>query len=55
MPPCGFDGIYTVLDSANVQSDWIKGHDVYFKIEGRIDGVPEKAEWAKQPCYADHA
>ena len=36
------DGVYTVLDEVILQSDWMNGHEVYFKIEGRIEEVQEK-------------
>ena len=38
------DGVYTILDEGGLRSDWIDGHEVYFKVEGRIDRVAEKAE-----------
>lgn len=31
------DGVYTEIDDAKVNGDWINGREVYFKIEGRVD------------------
>ena len=33
------DGVYTNLDDARNQADWMKGREVYFKVEGKIDGT----------------
>ena len=33
------DGIYTDLDNADVRGDWMKGREVYFKVEGKVDGM----------------
>jgi hypothetical protein len=32
------DGVYTNLDDARVNGDWMKGREVYFKVEGKVDG-----------------
>ena len=37
------DGIYTDIESSRVQRDWMKGREVYFKVEGKVDS-PEKPE-----------
>jgi hypothetical protein len=31
------DGIYTDFDNSQVQGDWMKGREVYFKVEGKVD------------------
>ena len=31
------DGIYTPVKEAHLETQWINGHEIYFKIEGRID------------------
>ncbi|TMI36609.1 hypothetical protein E6H22_08310 [Candidatus Bathyarchaeota archaeon] len=33
------DGVYTDIENAEVRGEWMKGREVYFKVEGRVDGV----------------
>lgn len=33
------DRVYTNLDDARIHSDWMKGREVYFKVEGQVDGL----------------
>lgn len=31
------DGIFTDLEGNNIQGEWMKGREVYFKVEGSVD------------------
>lgn len=31
------DGVFTDLEGSNVRGDWMKGREVYFKVEGSVD------------------
>ena len=37
------DGIYTDIEDSHVHGDWMQGREVYFKVEGKVDG-PKKPE-----------
>jgi hypothetical protein len=32
------DGVYTDIENAGTQGEWMKGREVYFKVEGKVDG-----------------
>jgi hypothetical protein len=32
------DGVYTDIGNAGTRREWMKGREVYFKVEGKIDG-----------------
>ena len=32
------DGVYTDIESAGARREWMKGREVYFKVEGKVDG-----------------
>lgn len=32
------DGVYTDIENAGANGQWMKGREVYFKVEGRVDG-----------------
>lgn len=32
------DGVYTDIENADSRREWMKGREVYFKVEGRVDG-----------------
>ena len=31
------DGVFTDLEGNNIQGEWMKGREVYFKVEGSVD------------------
>lgn len=31
------DGVYTDVESAEIDGNWTDGREVYFKVEGRVD------------------
>ena len=33
------DGVYTDIENAGAHGQWMKGREVYFKVEGRVDGL----------------
>ena len=39
------DGVYTDIENAGTHREWMKGREVYFKVEGKVDGQnsPEEA------------
>ncbi len=39
------DGVYTDIEYAGTHREWMKGREVYFKVEGKVDGQngPEEA------------
>lgn len=34
------DGVYTDIENAGAHGQWMKGREVYFKVEGSVDGQP---------------
>lgn len=38
------DGVYTDIENASAHGQLMKGREVYFKVEGRVDGQPSAAE-----------
>jgi hypothetical protein len=32
------DGVYTDIENAHANREWMKGREVYFKVEGKVDG-----------------
>ena len=32
------DGVYTDIENAGTRREWMKGREVYFKVEGKVDG-----------------
>jgi hypothetical protein len=32
------DGVYTDIENARANREWMKGREVYFKVEGKVDG-----------------
>lgn len=41
------DGVYTDIENADALGalgEWMKGREVYFKVEGRVDGQPSLGE-----------
>ena len=38
------DGVYTDIENAQVRGEWMKGREVYFKVEGSVDGVKTSME-----------
>ena len=32
------DGVYTDIENADTRREWMKGREVYFKVEGKVDG-----------------
>ncbi|HVH14114.1 MAG TPA: hypothetical protein VNA15_00125 [Candidatus Angelobacter sp.] len=38
------DGVYTDIENAGAHGQWMKGREVYFKVEGRMDGQPSVGE-----------
>jgi hypothetical protein len=32
------DGVYTDVENAGARREWMRGREVYFKVEGRVDG-----------------
>lgn len=38
------DGVYTDIENAEVRGEWMKGREVYFKVEGSVDGVKTSME-----------
>ncbi|OLB68325.1 hypothetical protein AUI06_11360 [archaeon 13_2_20CM_2_52_21] len=32
------DGVYTDIENAGPHREWMKGREVYFKVEGKVDG-----------------
>jgi hypothetical protein len=40
------DGVYTDIENACTRSEWMKGREVYFKVEGRVDDQKSLAEMA---------
>jgi hypothetical protein len=32
------DGVYTDIENAGARREWMKGREVYFKVEGKVDG-----------------
>ena len=39
------DGVYTDIESTGGRREWMRGQEVYFKVEGQVDGKnsPENA------------
>ena len=39
------DGIYTDIENTARHQEWMRGREVYFKVEGKVDGKnsPENA------------
>jgi hypothetical protein len=40
------DGVYTDIENAGTRREWMKGREVYFKVEGKVDvqnGLEEAA------------
>jgi hypothetical protein len=33
------DGVYTDLENASTHREWMKGREVYFKVEGKVDDL----------------
>jgi hypothetical protein len=31
------DGVYTDIENAGTRREWMKGREVYFKVEGKVD------------------
>lgn len=38
------DGVYTDIENAGAHGPWMKGREVYFKVEGRVDGQSSVGE-----------
>lgn len=38
------DGVYTDIENADAHGEWMKCREVYFKVEGRVDGQPSVGE-----------
>ena len=32
------DGVYTDIENAGTHREWMKGREVYFMVEGKVDG-----------------
>jgi hypothetical protein len=32
------DGVYTDIENTGIPREWMKGREVYFKVEGKVDG-----------------
>jgi len=42
------DGVYTDIESAGTHREWMKGREVYFKVEGKVDGQNNLGEAASR-------
>jgi hypothetical protein len=42
------DGVYTDIDNAEVRSDWMKGREIYFKVEGSVDGIKPRGKRSRE-------
>ena len=42
------DGVYTDIDNAGAHGEWMKGREVYFKVEGKVDGQNSLEEAASR-------
>lgn len=40
------DGVYTDIETASSRREWMKGREVYFKVEGKVDGQDSLEEAA---------
>jgi hypothetical protein len=38
------DGVYTDIENAEVRGEWMKGREVYFKVEGSVDRIKTPAK-----------
>jgi hypothetical protein len=38
------DGVYTDIENTGTNREWMKGREVYFKVEGKVDGQNGHAE-----------
>jgi hypothetical protein len=34
------DGVYTEIENAGTRREWMKGREVYFKVEGKVEPTP---------------
>jgi hypothetical protein len=41
------DGVYTDIENTEIDSAWVDGREVYFKVEGRVDRM-KKAQTARE-------
>jgi hypothetical protein len=32
------DGVYTDIDDTQIHGEWMKGREIYFKVEGKVEG-----------------
>jgi len=42
------DGVYTDIENAGTRREWMKGREVYFKVEGKVDGQNSLEEAASR-------
>ncbi|OLD44464.1 hypothetical protein AUI51_02175 [archaeon 13_1_40CM_2_52_4] len=42
------DGVYTDIANAGTHREWMKGREVYFKVEGKVDGQNNLGEAASR-------
>ena len=42
------DGVYSDIDNAGAHGEWMKGREVYFKVEGKVDGQNSLEEAASR-------
>jgi hypothetical protein len=42
------DGVYTDIENAGTHRAWMKGREVYFKVEGKVDGQNSLEEAASR-------
>jgi hypothetical protein len=42
------DGVYTDIENAGSHREWMKGREVYFKVEGKVDGQNSLEETASR-------
>jgi hypothetical protein len=38
------DGVYTDIENAGAHREWMKGREIYFKVEGKVDGQSGPAD-----------
>ncbi len=38
------DGVYTDMENVGTHREWMKGREVYFKVEGKVDGQNSHGE-----------
>ena len=41
------DGVYTAIEETRIYGDWMKGREVYFKVEGKVKGLNDSDDQSR--------